>query len=346
MHFTPSIAFAIVAFASSTLAAPAPGDYPKPSDYSMPYTMTTVTRGWSGTTYGTGASTYTVYPSASSKPSNYSLSLTTYATTAPTVLPSTEISTLESISSTYTQTYSTGTPYSTYAPGTPPPQQTAVPAPAPTAGNPLELTKTQQLFIADTAVDRFNLLSDADLKFDFNDPEGKQKAANKGVGGRIIKADRKTFPALVSTGSGMAVGFLGACGFNTPHVHPRSVELQIVTKGSLMVEMLPENGVVNADKTRRVIRNEVTENQMTPFYMGSVHTQFNPNCYPVSTLSIHSKTLLSLKRIHANISVSLTGHLRRSLQQRRFWRWHHRRRALCSEERRCHCRLRRGDRWG
>jgi hypothetical protein len=81
----------------------------------------------------------------------------------------------------------------------------------------------------------------------------------------------------------MAVGFLDACGFNTPHVHPRSVELQIVTSGRLTVAMAPENGVfVNNDPAqgRRIITNTVNQFQMTPFYQGSIHTQFNPDCTP------------------------------------------------------------------
>jgi hypothetical protein len=69
---------------------------------------------------------------------------------------------------------------------------------------------------------------------------------------------------------------------NTLHVHPRSVELQIVTKGRLIAEMVPENGVLNADGSRRVIRSEIKENMMTPFYQGSVHTQFNPDCEPAT----------------------------------------------------------------
>jgi hypothetical protein len=38
----------------------------------------------------------------------------------------------------------------------------------------------------------------------------------------------------------------------------------------------------NADGTRRVIRNEVGPYQMTPFYQGSIHTQFNPDCTNVT----------------------------------------------------------------
>lgn len=66
---------------------------------------------------------------------------------------------------------------------------------------------------------------------------------------------------------------------NTLHVHPRATELQIVTQGRLITAMTPENGVLNANgKGRRVIQNEVKAYQMTPFYQGSIHTQFNPDC--------------------------------------------------------------------
>jgi len=142
------------------------------------------------------------------------------------------------------------------------------------------LSLTQQLFIADLAIDRYALIpKNEDFKFDFNNADLKGKG---GGGGDLIAADRKKFPALVGSGSGMAVGFLGPCGFNTPHVHPRATELQIVTEGRLTVEMIPENNVFNvpgdATSGRRVITNTVEKNQMTPFYLGSVHTQFNPDC--------------------------------------------------------------------
>jgi len=86
----------------------------------------------------------------------------------------------------------------------------------------------------------------------------------------------------------MAVGFLGPCGFNTPHVHNRGTELQIVTSGRLVTEMVPENGVFNnnlAADGRRVITNTVTEFQMQPFYQGSVHMQFNPDCTPATFIA-------------------------------------------------------------
>ncbi|KAK7423715.1 hypothetical protein QQX98_000905 [Neonectria punicea] len=147
-------------------------------------------------------------------------------------------------------------------------------------GYPQELSLTAQLQLADTAVDRFALLEDDDFVFDFN-----QEQANPGKGGQLVAANRKTFPALVGTGSGMAFGRVDACGMNTLHVHPRSAELQIVTSGRLVTEMVPENGVNDADGKRRVIRTELTANMMTPFYQGSVHTQFNPDCEPATFIA-------------------------------------------------------------
>ncbi|KAH8683334.1 RmlC-like cupin domain-containing protein [Tricladium varicosporioides] len=147
---------------------------------------------------------------------------------------------------------------------------------------PVDPLLTQKLFLADTAADRFALLpNDKQFVFDFSDPSRFGKG---GKGGDLIAANRKGFPALVGTGSGMAVGTLQGCSFNTPHVHPRATELQIVISGSLITEVVPENGVLNDPKDpksgRRVIRNELGPMQMQPFYQGSVHTQFNPNCEP------------------------------------------------------------------
>lgn len=82
----------------------------------------------------------------------------------------------------------------------------------------------QQLLLANTTADRFDVLpQDEQFKFDFNHPSLTGKGGKRGD---VIAANRKTFPALVGTGSGMAVGFLKGCGFNTPHIHPRATELE------------------------------------------------------------------------------------------------------------------------
>jgi oxalate decarboxylase/phosphoglucose isomerase-like protein (cupin superfamily) len=70
----------------------------------------------------------------------------------------------------------------------------------------------------------------------------------------------------------MTVGFLGPCGFNTPHVHPRASEINVVVKGALNAEFILENGA-------RPIRTNLTSPfQMTVFPKGAVHTEFNPTC--------------------------------------------------------------------
>ncbi|KAG4218137.1 hypothetical protein PC116_g33383, partial [Phytophthora cactorum] len=134
-------------------------------------------------------------------------------------------------------------------------------APAPTgAGSPATptgLSKVQQILLSDTRVDAINnvLKDDADFVFDFN----KARKFGPGEGGEVVTANRKAFPALTGTGIGMAVGFLGPCGFNTPHVHNRATELLIVTKGKVVSEMVVENGVENADKKPRDIMNTIEE---------------------------------------------------------------------------------------
>ncbi|RBA12856.1 cupin [Fusarium proliferatum] len=124
---------------------------------------------------------------------------------------------------------------------------------------------TQQLMAADLSANRFDSLTkDEQFVFDFYKPLNSDDKKS------IVPANRRSFPALVSTGSGMAVGRIGPCGLNLPHVHPRSSELQIVTQGRLMTETVFENG--------RLVRNELGPYQMTPFYQGLLHAQFNPDC--------------------------------------------------------------------
>jgi hypothetical protein len=147
------------------------------------------------------------------------------------------------------------------------------------------LSLAVQLFLADTAVDRFALLPNgSDFVFDFV-AEGAATKGKVGKGGDLVAANRKTFPALVGTGAGIGCRFPRPLQFQHPSLPSRLVELQIITEGTLVTEMLPENGVFNnnlAANGRRVITNTLTANQMTPFYQGSIHTQFNPDCVPAT----------------------------------------------------------------
>src|SRR4051794_34410364 len=91
------------------------------------------------------------------------------------------------------------------------------------------------------------------------------------IAGRTVAANRKTMPALIGTGSGMTMGFLGPCGFNTPHVHPRGTELNVVVFGNLTTTMILENNV-------EPVHNQVTTYQMHVFPQGALHQEFNPDC--------------------------------------------------------------------
>ncbi|EMF16140.1 RmlC-like cupin [Sphaerulina musiva SO2202] len=133
------------------------------------------------------------------------------------------------------------------------------------------LSLIQQLELAPTAVDRIALLSPADFLYDFQNPPANTDAKTTGKGGFTVKADRKVFPALIGTGVAMTVGFLGPCGFNTPHIHPRSSEINIIIEGRLGTEFVAENGVPP-------IANILEKFQMTVFPKGAVHTEFNPDC--------------------------------------------------------------------
>ena len=135
------------------------------------------------------------------------------------------------------------------------------------AGNTDLISK---LTLAPTAKDRINLIpTDSDWVYDFNNPP--QTAVTTGKGGHTVRADRDAFPALVGTGVSMTLGFLGPCGFNTPHTHPRSSEINVVVKGSLVAQFTLENGAHS-------ISNRLGTNQMTVFPQGAVHTEFNPEC--------------------------------------------------------------------
>lgn len=87
------------------------------------------------------------------------------------------------------------------------------------------------LELAPTAADRVNMLAADDFKYDFLAPP--PNAVTTGQGGHTVRSDSRVFPALIGTGVSMTVGFIGPCGFNTPHTHPRSSEVNIIVQGRL-----------------------------------------------------------------------------------------------------------------
>jgi oxalate decarboxylase/phosphoglucose isomerase-like protein (cupin superfamily) len=94
---------------------------------------------------------------------------------------------------------------------------------------------------------------------------------NMDLAGRIVRSSQLTFPALVGQSAAMTMGFLGPCGFNTPHTHPRSSELNLVIEGTVYTQLMTENNA-------RVVTNKLERYQMTVFPKGALHTEFNPTC--------------------------------------------------------------------
>lgn len=129
----------------------------------------------------------------------------------------------------------------------------------------------QKLLSAPKAVDRIALIPlDSDFVFDFHAPP-KGSAASAGHGGHAVAADRVSFPALIGSHAAMTVGFLGPCGFNTPHTHPRSAELNILVAGALRTQFVLENKA-------RAVAATLLPFQMTVFPPGALHTEYNPGC--------------------------------------------------------------------
>lgn len=69
----------------------------------------------------------------------------------------------------------------------------------------------------------------------------------------------------------LAVGFLGPCGLNTPHTHPRATELNYVVNGTLRTGFLMENGA-------RFVFNEAHAGTVSVFPQGAIHFEQNTGC--------------------------------------------------------------------
>lgn len=168
----------------------------------------------------------------------------------------------------------------------------------------------RDLFTAPTAIKRFqrlltakgeSLLSGQTLKsltvFNFNGAK-----PNEGAKGGATKAavsdplpqsflfsrwtnplwqNIETFPILTGLGISTTLGFLDACGINTPHVHPRATEFLTVVEGKVKFGYILENGLVKAGQNPE-IAGELGKFEGTVFPMGSIHYQFNPDCKPAT----------------------------------------------------------------
>jgi oxalate decarboxylase/phosphoglucose isomerase-like protein (cupin superfamily) len=129
------------------------------------------------------------------------------------------------------------------------------------------------LITAATQVERISLLNDTDFVFDFFHPNASAFSAS-GLDGKVVIAKRDTFPALTGNGVALAVGFLGPCALNTPHIHPRATEFNFNVNGTLRTGFLQENGA-------RFVMNTIYPGQAALFPQGAIHFQQNLGCEPV-----------------------------------------------------------------
>jgi hypothetical protein len=173
----------------------------------------------------------------------------------------------------------------------PSPAPPAPPAP-PAATTPNNTELFRDLFSAPTSIKRFQrllttgggapeLLSAEKLKpliaFDFNNA----KPATGAKGGATKSANIDTFPILIGQEISTTVGFLGPCGLNSPHIHPRSAEFLTVVEGAIKFGYILENGFVAPGKPSEV-SSALSKFQGTVFPMGSIHYQVNEDCAPAT----------------------------------------------------------------
>lgn len=104
--------------------------------------------------------------------------------------------------------------------------------------------------------------------FDFLHASGGE---TNGAAGRTVAASAANFPAVIGHGMAMTIGFLGPCGFNPPHTHPRATEFNFVVNGTLEAGFLAENGA-------RFVFNELHPGTAAVFPKGAIHFEMNNGC--------------------------------------------------------------------
>jgi hypothetical protein len=135
--------------------------------------------------------------------------------------------------------------------------------------------------LASTEVDKYKVLQmdPTKLVFDFN-VAAQNPPIKAGMGGQVDLAKPNNFPSIIGTGVTAAVGFMNACGLNTPHIHPRATEFLVLAQGSnVQTGFILENGFTTQQNTT------LSQFQGTVFPEGAIHFQFNDNCHPAVFIS-------------------------------------------------------------
>jgi hypothetical protein len=169
------------------------------------------------------------------------------------------------------------------APATPASSKAAVPSstPTPPSTPPTAPSPADQLKLAEllktkvTALDRAKELfvdktsgslkpkSELAQQLVFNFAAAKPATGEEG--GAKAAATVSSFPWLTESDLSTTVLFLGPCGMNTPHVHPRGNEFLTVVNNTLEFGMVLENGLVAAGKGSAELTGTLNAFQGTMF---------------------------------------------------------------------------------
>ncbi|KAM7202956.1 RmlC-like cupin domain containing protein [Naviculisporaceae sp. PSN 640] len=98
-----------------------------------------------------------------------------------------------------------------------------------------------------------------------------------GQDGSVIVGSLDSIPGLIGTNVAAAIGFVGPCGLNVPHLHPRANEFLTAVQGTLIGAFLLEEAGQFEGNLPQVA---MTLNNFTGmlFPQGHTHWQFNPTC--------------------------------------------------------------------
>jgi len=98
-----------------------------------------------------------------------------------------------------------------------------------------------------------------------------------GQDGSVIVGSIDSIPGLIGTDVAAAIGFIGPCGLNVPHLHPRANEFLTVVSGTLIGAFLLEvDGQFFGDIPQ--VAMTLTNYTGMLFPQGHTHWQFNPTC--------------------------------------------------------------------
>ncbi|KAK3986139.1 RmlC-like cupin domain-containing protein [Cladorrhinum sp. PSN332] len=95
--------------------------------------------------------------------------------------------------------------------------------------------------------------------------------------GSVIVGSVDSIPGLIGTNVAAAIGFIGPCGLNVPHLHPRGNEFLTVVQGTLIGAFLLEEDGFFAGNIPQVAMTLTNFTGML-FPQGHIHWQFNPTC--------------------------------------------------------------------